>query len=102
MDEETAETEDTEDKPPYRHNLLRIGRLTTLREISIECGRLYRRAAKGMISSADASRQASILSVMRTCLESSNTEAKLSELEEALVKLQTTATPSVVPFSRRA
>ena len=70
--------------PKKRHNLLRVGKLQTLRDIAIECSKLYRRAAKGMISSADASRQASILAVMKTCVESSDTERRVQEIEAKL------------------
>ena len=59
-----------------------IGRLHTLGDIARECANLYRRAAKGKITSADASRQASILAVMRQCVESSDTEKRLEEILE--------------------
>lgn len=83
MSEENNEDECLQGDTPRRHNLLRIGKLTNLRQIAIECGRLYRRAAKGLIPSADASRQASILAVMKTCIEASDTEARLDALEKA-------------------
>jgi hypothetical protein len=93
MTQETEETEPLEGKPS-RHNLLRIGRLTNLRQIAIECGRLYRRAAKGLISSGDASKQASILAVMKSCIEASDTEQRLEALEKAA------AEPVATPLRR--
>jgi hypothetical protein len=84
MSEQTQETETEEETPPIRTKAytvgIRIGRLQTLRDIAIECGKLYRRAARGKISSADASRQASILAVMR--------ERRLEELETRLTEQQ--------------
>lgn len=44
MSEENNEDEGLQGDTPRRHNLLRIGKLTNLRQIAIECGRLYRRA----------------------------------------------------------
>jgi hypothetical protein len=100
MSEEMQENETQEEKPPTRTKAytvgIRIGRLQTLRDIAIECGKLYRRAARGKISSADASRQASILAVMRQCIESSDTEQRLEALERAASQ------PNVVPFKRNA
>ena len=81
MTEENEDSDDPRETPPSR---LRIGKLKTLGDIARECGRLYRRAARGLVSSADASRQASILAVMRQCLESSDTEKRVEELEHAL------------------
>jgi len=46
-----------------------------------EMGRLYRQARRGEINSADASRLASILALMRAGLEASDLERRLSELE---------------------
>jgi hypothetical protein len=83
MTEENDEDEGQQGETPRGHNLQRVGKLRTLRDIAIECGRLYRRAAKGLIPSADASRQASILAVMKTCLEASDTEARVDALEKA-------------------
>ena len=84
LSEETREAEAEQEKaPPCRGGWIKVGRLHTLGDIARECANLYRRAAKGKITSADASRQASILAVMRQCVESSDTEKRLEILEKA-------------------
>lgn len=83
MAKEAEDTEGEDDERPRDKNLQRVGKLRTLQDIATECARLYRRCAKGLVSSADASRQASILMVMRTCLEASDTERRVEELEKA-------------------
>ena len=59
----------------------RVGRLHTVGHIVSEMGKLYRQARKGEISSADASRLASILALMRQGLEASELERRLVILE---------------------
>jgi hypothetical protein len=54
-----------------RERRIRIGRLTTVGQVAAELGRLYRHARWGEIPVADASRLATILGIMRQCLESS-------------------------------
>jgi hypothetical protein len=78
---------------------VRIGRLTTVGEVAAELGRLYRQARRGDVPVTDASRLATILAVMRQCLEASELERRIAEMEAALAP----ATPgSVVPFRRNA
>ena len=94
MSEETVEDEALEEKlPPCRGGWIKVGRLRTLGDIARECANLYRRAAKGKITSADASRQASILAVMRQCVESSDTEKRLETIEKNLEQAASAATP---------
>jgi hypothetical protein len=76
---------------------VRIGRLTTVGQVAAELGRLYRHARWGEIPVADASRLATILGVMRQCLEASEFERRISEMETALA----TNAGSVVPFRKR-
>jgi hypothetical protein len=77
----------------------RIGRLTTVGQVAAELGRLYRQARWGEIPAADASRFAMILTAMRQCLEASDLEARIAEMEAAL---ETRPSGSIVPFRRRA
>jgi hypothetical protein len=60
---------------------VKIGPLTTVGEVAAELGRLYRQAKRGELPITDASRLATILSVMRQCLESSELERRLETLE---------------------
>ena len=78
---------------------VRIGPLTTVGEIAAELGRLYRQARRGEVPVADASRLATILAVMRQCLESSEIERRIGEMEQAIAP---EASGTVVPFRRNA
>jgi hypothetical protein len=76
---------------------IRIGRLTTVGEVAAELGRLYRQARRGDVAVTDASRLATILAAMRQCLEASELERRIGEMEAALA-----VNPNpVVPFRRR-
>ena len=84
MSEETLEDEALEEKlPPCRGGWIKVGRLHTLGDIARECANLYRRTVKGKVTAAEASRQASILAIMKTCIEASDTEKRLEMLEKA-------------------
>ena len=78
---------------------VRIGPLTTMGEVAAELGRLYRQARRGDVAVGDASRLATILAVMRQCLESSELERRIGEMEEAL---NPASDGKVVPFRRRS
>jgi len=80
-----------------RTRRIRIGRLTTVGQVAAELGRLYRHARWGEIAVADASRLATILTAMRQCLEASELERRIGEMEVALAD----NTNPVVPFRRR-
>lgn len=64
---------------------VRIGRLLTIGQVAAELGRLYRQARRGDVAVADASRLATILVAMRQCLEASELERRIAEMEAALV-----------------
>ena len=76
-----SENESSKTPPGGRKRAQRVGRLDTVGHIVSEMGRLYRQARRGEINSADASRLASILALMRQGLEVSDLERRLSELE---------------------
>ena len=82
-----------------RQRRIRIGRLTTVGQVAAELGRLYRHARRGEIPVADASRLATILGIMRQCLESSELESRIAQMEEAFTAKQS-GSGSVVPFRR--
>ena len=90
-----SDTQDVQGHTPARKRAVRIGRLTNVREVAIELGRLYRQARRGEIPSGDASRMASILQVMRQCMETGAIEDKLDALEAALQRPD-----NVLPFRR--
>ena len=75
---------------------VRIGRLTTVGQVAAELGRLYRQARRGDVAVADASRLATILAAMRQCLEASELERRITEMEAALHPVP----GSVVPFRK--
>ena len=77
---------------------VRIGPLTTVGQVAGELGRLYRQARRGDVAVADASRLATILAAMRQCLEASELERRIAEMEAALNSASSTR--SVVPFRR--
>jgi hypothetical protein len=77
---------------------IRIGRLTTVGQVAAELGRLYRHARWGEIPVGDASRLATILAAMRQCLEASELERRIAEIEAALARNEG---GSVVPFRAR-
>jgi hypothetical protein len=68
----------------------RVGRLTTVGEVAAELGRLYRLTRWGQVPTQDASRLAVILSAMRACLEASDLERRLTEMEAALNEPEST------------
>jgi hypothetical protein len=59
-----------------------------------ELGRLYREARRGDIESLEAFRLASVLNILRACVETGILEARLEALEE-------TQKATVVPFKPR-
>ena len=62
-----------------------IGRLDSVGRIAIEVGRIYRHARRKEIDSIEAYRLASVLAVMAKCLEQSQIEQRLDDLEKVLV-----------------
>jgi hypothetical protein len=68
---------------------IRVGPLSTVRQIGNELSRSYkqaRRKAGPDIGSAEAYRLASILSVMAKCLETSEFERRIAEMEAAITQ----------------
>jgi hypothetical protein len=63
----------------------RIGQLTSVGRVAIEVGRIYRAARRGDIDSIEAYRLASVLSVMAKCLETTEFERRITEMETAIV-----------------
>ena len=84
-----------------RTRRIRIGRLTTVGQVAAELGRLYRQARRGDVAVADASRLATILAVMRQCLEASELERRIAEMEAALAPANATTSSVVQLRSRR-
>ena len=78
---------------------VRIGRLTTVGQVASELGRLYRQARRGDVAVADASRLATILAAMRQCLEASELERRIADMEAALTPAN--ATSSAVQLRSR-
>ena len=76
-----SDNETRKDPLPPQKRAQRVGRLDTVGSIVSEMGRLYRQARRGEINSADASRLASILALMRQGLEASDLEKRLAALE---------------------
>ena len=62
----------------------RVGPLTTIGELAAELAKLYRRATRGDVPVADASKLATILAIARQCLESSSVEQRMADLEAQL------------------
>jgi hypothetical protein len=75
----------------------KVGRLTTVGEVAAELGRLYRLTRWGQVPTQDASRLAVILSAMRACLEASDLERQIREIQEALAQ---PAPSNVIPLKR--
>jgi hypothetical protein len=70
---------------------IRIGRLTSVGRVGIELGRVYRAARLGKINTSDASRLATVLLGLKSCLETADVEQRLEALEKAAE--QPVATP---------
>jgi hypothetical protein len=73
---------------------IRIGRLTSVGRVGIELGRVYRAARLGKINTADASRLATVLLGLKSCLETADVEQRLEALEKAAEQ------PNIVPLKR--
>jgi hypothetical protein len=84
-----------ENKPMGTNPQIRVGRLRTVGEIVHELSRLYRAVRRGDVETLEGFRMASILGIMRQCLEGSDAEKRLAELESVLAERS-----NVVPFKR--
>ena len=65
---------------------VRIGRLTSVGMVGVEIGRLYRLARRGEIDALEAFRLAQVLLGLKACLESSEFERRVAELEVAVAQ----------------
>ena len=63
---------------------IRIARLTTAQGCAKELGSVYRLARRGVVHSSDAARLASILTAIKSCLETSELEVRIDRIEHAL------------------
>jgi hypothetical protein len=75
---------------------IRIGRLTSVGRGGIEIARLYRCARRGEIETIEAYRLASVLSVLKSCLEASEVERRLADLEAAISRREQAYRPRLV------
>ena len=64
---------------------VRIGRLTSVGMVGIEIGRLYRLARRKEIETIEAYRLAQVLQVLKACLETTEIEQRLAEIERAII-----------------
>jgi hypothetical protein len=64
----------------------RIGKLDTIGQVCGELSRLYRRVVHGTVTASDGAKQASILGVLRTCMETGIIEERLAEIEGMVAK----------------
>ena len=89
-----AQNNDNPERPQVKKRAIRIGSLANLSLVASELARMYRQARRQEISASDASKLASVLAVLRQCLEASDLEKRMSELEE----LMSADEDNVVPF----
>ena len=68
---------------------VRIGRLTSVGMVGIEIGRLYRLARRKEIETIEAYRLAQVLQVLKACLETTEIEQRLAEIERAIISRET-------------
>jgi hypothetical protein len=80
----------------------RVGGLKTIGQVATELAKLYRRTRRGEVDVADASKLASVLAILRQCLEAGDVEQRIRSLEATLAAQPgtraTTAPPRVVPL----
>lgn len=74
----------TAENEKKRKRAVQIGRLDSIGGVMTELTRLYKTARRAEVDSLVASRLASILGELRRCLETSDLEKRLAELEAAL------------------
>jgi hypothetical protein len=84
-------------EPKLRKRRVKIGRLTSVGRVAIELGRLYRQARYGEVETIEAYRLASVLTAMARCLETTEFERRLAEMEAAITQRE-----NVEPFRPKA
>ena len=62
----------------------KIGKLTSVAMCGVEIGRLYRQMRRGELDTIEGVRMTQVLLGMKACLEYSNIEQRILELEAAL------------------
>jgi hypothetical protein len=67
-------------------NFARTPKLNTVQNVGIEISRLYRRTKRGEITTPDGYRMVQMLAVLKQCLETSEIERKIAELEDAIAQ----------------
>jgi hypothetical protein len=75
----------------------KIGRLTTVMQVAAELGRVYRDVRHEKIDSAYGNRMANILTAMRGCMEASEFERRIAEIETAVSRSMSRFTPMPDP-----
>ena len=76
-------------KPREQKRGPRIGRLTSVSMVGVEIGRLYRLARRKEIETIEAYRLAQVLQVLKACLETTEIEQRLAEIEAAVLARET-------------
>jgi hypothetical protein len=69
---------------PLNERRRRVGKLTNATMVSIEIARIYRQCRRGEMDTTEGYRYANILAILQKCLEQSNLEQRIQELEAAL------------------
>ena len=77
----------------------KIGKLTSVAMCGVEIGRLYRQMRRGDLDTIEGVRMTQVLLGMKACLEYSDIEKRMAELEAAL---QATSSDTVQPLKRAA
>jgi hypothetical protein len=62
----------------------RTGHFTSVGRVGTEVGRIYRLAMKGEMDTIECLRMAQVLNILKGCLETTEIEKKLEELEAAI------------------
>ena len=76
-------------KPRVKKRGPRIGRLTSVGMVGIEIGRLYRLARRKEIETIEAYRLAQVRQVLKACLETTEIEQRLADIERAIISGET-------------
>jgi hypothetical protein len=77
----------------------KIGRLTSVAMCGVEIGKLYRLMRRGELDTIEGVRMTQVLLGVKACLEYSNIEQRIAELE---AQLAAQAEQQPVPFKRAA
>jgi hypothetical protein len=70
-----------QDEEDQATRALRIGPLASAGDVKREAGRLYRSARRGEVSTADASRLATVLALIARVIEGTELEGRMAALE---------------------